>query len=293
MVANGEIEVKGGRAKAMFVRGHENREFGPGDAEHEAVAAFVAAVNGRSVELRLDIGRDGFADRADGEFTPWQQAVRDAGAKGVSPFLALVTGIAEGDAPGIDPDADPVEEMTWQTLSGPYQSAFGLTVEPVGSRSALREIGEDLENNLILMHGHYAMACQGGETQFAAIRSEEDGLVAIGEIRAVLGQAVAAACRGRFDGDAPAGATAALHDYVAAVNGRRIETNVVAGRSGFLVEGRSAEADQAADAALDIEPTLVPAMRNAPVWDEDDGYDDEDGWDPEDDEDLAADRPAP
>src|SRR3546814_14123489 len=57
LLANGELEVKDGRVRPMFVRGHRNEEFGPGSAEFEAALRYVAAVNTKELDLNLVVGQ--------------------------------------------------------------------------------------------------------------------------------------------------------------------------------------------------------------------------------------------
>lgn len=303
-VACGELEVVGGRVRPMFVRGKGNVECGPGQPEHDAVSAWLAAVNGRdrSVTMKVAVGQDGFANLPAPELTPWQQVVEIAKQKAISPFMALVTGVPqvpEMDA-ALDPGADDVEDAAWPVLTGRFVAGNGWSVEPVGSRRGLRDLGEALENMLFYSHGGYAETCASGRAQFAAIRGPEGEIAGCAELRAVAGQIVPVACRARFDAEVTAEAAQVLGDYVAGVNGRRLETNFDVGGDRFHVDGTRADPAAFAQAlahGVHLGGAMPASMRQGGYagdgLGEDDEYDEderygEEGW-ADDEEAVAAD----
>src|SRR3546814_12671291 len=81
------------------------------------------------------------------------------------------------------------------------------------------------------------------------------------EFRPTEGRIAAAACRGRFDGEAWSGVQVAVAAYVEAVNERRIETAVAIGNNGFAVEGAEAETDIDPDEPVCMGPTLGLSQR--------------------------------
>ena len=262
IVANGEFKVRSGSLQPMFVRGFGNREFLPGSPEFDAVSAYAAAVDARAIPLTSEPRDNGFVavipPAPEAAVVPaegrWERAMRFARDNFISPFAALVAGVGrEAQAAAeVHPDEmaqeeaayyeRPFEDVTWTRLSGAFRAANGVTVEPVGTRSGLRTLGNELENNLFMPDVTFSVArgCQEGRSQMAAIYKDDQGIVAYAEFHPVRGQLVASTCRGFADEVPPMDVARAVQDYVLAVNTRVFATDVAIGAAGF-VEGPAPE----------------------------------------------------
>lgn len=272
LVANGEFKVRNGNLSIMFVRADRNRELRMNDPAFDAVSAYVTAVNARALPLTLNPVGNGFVsvEPSHAPEGPWERAVRISGDQAMSPFAALVLGLGkETTEAELDAAVVPFEDATWPPLTAPYNAAGGLTVEPVSSRSGLRTLGAELENNLFnaQMTSYVALACQEGQMQILAIYRADEGIIAFGQISSVGGQVVSTACRGYADEDVPADVTAALASYVDAINTHAIESRLSAGNEGF-VEGPT----EPSDSLFNKTPLSLPAAIPMAIRD---GYDPE------------------
>lgn len=278
-----EVEVKRGEARAMFVRGMYNQEYGPGTPEFEAVASYLAAVNGHAIPLTMDVGQNGFAEPeapAAQAASPWERAIAFARRFAISPFKALVMGddaMKEAQENGAAPAVEE-EHVSWRALTERFAAANGLVVEPIGDSAGLKKLGEEMENNLFQAYAAYVAPCERGVTQFAAIYHEQDGIVGYAEFRAVAGQVVPVACRSRFDYDPSPEMTSAVREYVRALNGGTLQTEVGVGGNAFVMDGPAEEFDPLANGGghFDASSTLGRASRG--------GFDGAFGLDPDGDD---------
>lgn len=241
LVANAEFKVVGGEMRAMFVRGEHNVEFNAGHPFHDATTAYVSAVNSASIPLAMVMRENSFV-RVEPEKVvegPWERARRLGQKYLISTFMALVGNLPADAEPASEmvQTQEPFEDISWTALSAPHAARNGLVIEPVSSRSALRTLGVELENNLFhpMMTSYLADVCKNGGVQIAAVYREADGLVGYAEMRAVNGQLVASTLRG-YGEEAPEPDIArAMIEYVALVNAQLVETNLSMSTSGFVV----------------------------------------------------------
>jgi hypothetical protein len=231
-VANGELKVHDGRVRVMFVRGPGNVEFAAGHPAYDAADEYVAAINDGRIPTSLVPHGNGFSAPAPQEApeSRWERALRFARERMISPFAAMVLG--EAAPTGVAPDEEPAEvfeDIRWTPLSAAWASPEGVTVEPVLTRSGLRRIGIELENNLFdpKMTEHVARGCAAGKSQYLALYTEADGIVGYAELQPVMGQVVRVATRGFADGEVSAEAMRAVTEYVAMINGRHPALNVM------------------------------------------------------------------
>lgn len=286
MVANSELRVQRGDVKVMFTRGHNNEEFAPGTPEMDAVLNYVGAVNSKHVPVNLEIANDGFV--GSGELTPWQQALADAQVSEISPFMALVAGtyIPNENAPeGGSVLLPAVTE--WETLSGSYKATNGVVVEPVGTLDGLKKIGFELENMLIVPDAAVEMArvCNEGQTQFAVIYTEEDGVIGFAQFSVVDGKLNIMGARGYAEEPLSEDADTALRDYVECINDKNIETAIDLDGNVF----RTANAITHNSYGEPIYPYDLPVAQRTAGVGYDGDYDDEDledGWDDEEEDDF-------
>jgi hypothetical protein len=234
MVAGGELKSVDGVVAIMFVRGKFNKELVPGDAEFDAVAAYVAAVNGREIPLILAPRASGFVEAGSDAAieSPWDQALRAARAQTISPFAAMVIGYDADRTP--DQDAD-MQVVTWRAVTGPFTAPTGIVIEPITSSSGLHVLGVELENSLFLdgMVASLAHDCAAGRTQVAAIYNG-NGIVAFAEFRAVNGQLIASSCRGFADNAPSSDVGRAVLAYVGATNAGLIPLNLSLSADAFV-----------------------------------------------------------
>jgi hypothetical protein len=126
---------------------------------------------------------------------------------------------------------------TWQTLSGPFTAANGLTVATVGTDAQLENLGHEFRNGLMVdwQRDLWADLCMEGNRQIFAVADAEGAPVANGELKVQDGRVRVMFVRGRGNAEFAAGQAAydAAADYAVAVNDRRIEISLVPHANGF------------------------------------------------------------
>ena len=276
IVANAELEVANGVVEAMFVRGDQSRTGWDRarEAEGLAVAEYLEAVNARRIPLKVEIVDGGFDNLP--AASPWEEALRLSKSQAISPFMALVTGLPTVPEATINREARAIDDLRWAVLTGRFVADNGWSVEPLGSRAALRDVGVQLENMLFYAHGEIARLCAAGVAQFAAVRAPGGRVLACAELRAADGRLVTMACRGRHDSAAPAEADGALGDYVAAVNDGRLATTAAVGAFAFATEGAPEPGLEGAAEGLSHASILAPTVPTVAFGDDEDDYGDED-----------------
>lgn len=310
IVACAELRVVGGKAEALFVRGRNNEEMGPGTASFDAVTSYVAAVNDRKpgLALALEPRGNGFtapAPVAEVSAAPvpvlsvWERAVRFAADYlGMSPFQALAAvpkvaePVIEGDQPVLPQAAE-----EWTPLTGRFERD-GVTIEPVSSMAALEVLGEELENNLFMpeMAQNVANGCRQGLAQIAALYTKEAGVIGFAALRVEDGALAIKGARGFAEKPLAPEVMEVLTSYVEAINSNQLKTNVALGERGFQTADHTDEAEYYSSLSQDV---LPQATRHGGGYGHNSGdtgvegdYEDGEDEDLEDDADLEGSWPA-